>query len=96
MYARPYICTCYPCLSLVCALQAWTERMNTSPGWWPVTDLRGYDGDSDDETVAESKKKVNSTLRAWKALLEEEQREAERIARDLKTRKALAEAARKH
>ena len=69
--------------------------MRSSPGWWPSSDLVGYDGDSEDESVAERKKKVNATLKAWKALLDEERREKERIERDLKTRKALAEASRR-
>ena len=69
--------------------------MRSSPGWWPSSDLVGDDGDSEDESVAERKKKVNATLKAWKALLDEERREKERIERDLKTRKALAEASRR-
>ena len=62
----------------VVLFQAWGNKLNASPGWWPCANLHGHDGDSDDEDIKVCKKKLFAARRAAKILLEEHAREKDR------------------
>jgi hypothetical protein len=72
--------------------QEWKQKLHDSPGWWPVTDLFGFDSTDETEATADKARRVAAVMRAWKTLLAEEERERERQQFDARTRKALADA----